>query len=382
MAVDVKDDRITIALVWPKYDGGVTSVSDLLVGLDKSRFEVIFIYLSSDGAKNNHLEEAGYKVFYLSDIGRLNAFRFSILFRLVKILKAHKVDILHCHAHKPTVYGTIAATLAGTPVIMAHVHGLGRTGNFKRKLTNLFLFRRIDRFLPVADAVKEDMVKSNWFLSPEKIEVLENSIEYSRFADISISKEEARRMLGLSDDGFVFGTVGRLSPTKGQSYLIEAFAKVKQEIPSAQLVFIGCGPLEDELKEQARSTGTGDSVHFLGYRSDIPQALRSLDVFVLPSVAEGMPRTILEAMAAGVPCIGTRVGAIPEMLDGDGIGCVVDPRDPEALGEAMIMLGRMPDDDRRRLSEKASQKVRRLYTHEIVAKKLKDTYEAQLQAQL
>ncbi|MHC4496460.1 MAG: glycosyltransferase family 4 protein, partial [Planctomycetota bacterium] len=102
----VGKDKINLALFCPKY-GKVTFVDELILGLDKERFNVIFIYLSGYGIEENLIEEEGYKVFYLSNIELINAFRFSILFKLIRILKDHKIDILHCHRHKPSFYGAL-----------------------------------------------------------------------------------------------------------------------------------------------------------------------------------------------------------------------------------------------------------------------------------
>ncbi len=376
----MKKDRITVALLWPKYDGGVTSINDLVLGLDKERFEVIFIYLSGYGAQKNLIEEAGYEVFYLSNIELLKAFRFSILFKLVGILKRHNVDIIHCHGHKPTVYGAIAGRLAKTQAVLAHVHGTDRTANFRRKLTNLVLFRKIDLFLPVAHAVKEDVLKSNWLVPAEKLSVLDNSIDYQKFAEVSISKEDAKEMLGLPLDAFVFGTVARLSPNKGQVYLIKAFEKVKQTLHSAHLVFAGDGRIRNELENEAEKTGFSDSIHFLGLKDDISQIYKAMDVFVLPSIgSEGMPRVVLEAMAAGVRCIGTNVGGTPEVLCDKAFGYVVEPRDSSALAEAMIIAANTPSEELQELSQKASDRVRQFYSHDVAREKLRELYESELE---
>jgi glycosyltransferase involved in cell wall biosynthesis len=373
----LKKDKITVALLWPKYDGGVTSVNDLVLGLDKERFEVMFIYLSGYGTQKNLLEEAGRKVFYLSNIELLKAFRFSILFKLVGILKRHNVDIIHCHAHKPTVYGTIAAILSKTPVVIAHVHGTDRTANIRRKLTNLVLFRKIDRFLPVAQAVKEDVLKSNWLVSSEKLSVLDNSIDYQKFAEVSITQKDTKEMLGLPLDAFVFGTVARLSPNKGQVYLIKAFEKVKQTLHSAHLVFAGDGRIRQELEKEAEKTGFSDSIHFLGRRDNIAQIYKAMDVFVLPSIgSEGMPRVLLEAMAAGVPCIGTNIGGTPEVLCTEEVGYVVQPRDCHALTRAMIRLAKMDDKDHMALCERAKDRVRSCYAHNVARAKLSNIYQS------
>lgn len=375
----MQEGKINLVLLWSRHRDNVTSVNDLVLGLDKKRFNVIFIYLSGYGIDRNSIEEAGYKVFYLCNAKKIKAFRFSILFKLIKILKEHKIDIIHCHAHKSTVYGTIAAIFARTSVVMAHVHGLGRSRNLKRKVMNFLLFRRINRIIPVANSVKEDVLKNNWFLSAEKLSVLENSIDYKHFADVPVSKQEAKQMLGLPQDALVVGTIGRLAPTKGLHYLIEAFSQVKAQIPSAHLILLGDGWLKSELEEQATKMPCCDSIHFLGYRANIVALLRGIDVFVLSSIAEGMPRVILEAMAARVPCIATKVGGIPEIINNQDVGLLVPPKDSATLARAMISIANATDEERERIIERAQSRVRQFYSHEIVGEKLRRLYESEFE---
>ncbi len=365
-------------MLWSKYDDNVTSVNDLVLGLDKKRFNTMFVFLRGDAGERNLLEEAGYEVSHLSDRTTLNAFRFSVLFRLVKVLKQHHVDVLHCHAHKATVYGVMAAALAKTPVVLAHVHGLGRSRNLRRKLTNFLLFRKIDRIICVANSVKEDVLKSNWRLPAEKLSILENSVDYERFADVSISRATAKQMLGVPAEAFVFGTVGRLAPTKGLSYLIEAFERVKKQEPAAHLVLLGDGPCRAELEQQASNLSCRDAVHFLGHRRNIEQLIRGMDVFVLSSVAEGMPRAILEVMAAGIPCVATAVGGIPEIINSREVGLLAPPRDAEALAQAMTKLA-ASQEQLRKYAEQARDRISRFYSHEVVRKKLERLYENEIE---
>jgi glycosyltransferase involved in cell wall biosynthesis len=374
----LKKDKINLALLWSHYDGGVTSVNDLVLGLDKERFNAIFIYLTGYGVERNIIEEAGYDVFYLSNMERIKGFRLSILYRLIRILKERNIDILHCHGHKPSSYGANAAMLAKTPVVLSHVHGLNRTRVFKRRLSNFLLFRKFTRIIAVANSVREDVLRSNWSLSAEKLSVLENSIDYKRFADVSISKEDAKGMLGLSSDVFVFGTVGRLSRNKGQINLIKAFVKAKQMVPSANLIFVGEGPLRQDLEKDAVKMGVFDSIHFMGHRDDIEEIYKAIDVFVLPSIgSEGMPRVILEAMAAGVPCVGTQIGGTPEVICNNDIGYVVESRDSEALARAMISVANLSHEVRQKLIGNARAQVQNFYSHDVVGVKLAKLYEDQ-----
>ena len=369
---------ITVALFWPKYHGNVSSVNELALELDKERFKVIFIYLSGHGVDESCLKETGCEFFCLSDKERVGSFSCPVIFGLVRILKEHHVDILHCHRHKATVYGVMAATLAGTPVILAHVHGLDRSRNFRRRLLNFFLFKKITRIVPVANSVKQDVLKNNWRLSADKLFVLENSVDYERFAKVLVSKADAKQMLGLAPDAFVFGTVGRLVPTKGLSYLVKAFAQVKQQMPSAQLIVVGDGYLRNELEEQAVETSCADSIHFLGRRHNIPGILKGMDVFVLSSVAEGMPRAILEAMTAGVPCIATRVGGVPEILANGEFGYLVHPKDERSLAGAMIELAGETEAEKKQIIERARQRVNNCYAHDVAAKRLEKLYETSM----
>lgn len=375
----MKKDKIDLALLWANYGGEVTSVNDLVLGLDKERFNVIFIYLSGYGVKENLIEEAGYDVFYLSNIQRIKAFRFSILSKLVRTLKEHNIDIIHCHGHKSTFYGAIAATLTRTPVVMAHVHGLGRSRNFRRRLINFIIYKKTDRIIAVANSVKEDVLRSNWSLPTEKLSVLENSIDYERFAGESAFKEDAKKMLGLSSDAFVYGTIARFGPYKGHSFLISAFEKVKKQVPSAHLILVGHGDLRQDLEKDVEKTGLFDSIHFLGYRNDIEKIYKAMDALVLPSIgSEGMPRVILEAMAAGVPCIGTKIGGTPEVICNKDVGFLVPPGDENALAEAMIKLANTPKQDIKVLIGKAQERIRSNFGHDVVIKKLENIYKTEI----
>ncbi len=376
----MKKDKINLALFWPRYSNTVTSLNDLVLRFDKERFNVIFIYLSGYGVEKNLIEEAGYVVFYLSNIKRINTFRFSILFRLVKILKKHNVDILHCHRHKPSFYGALAGMFAKTPVVLSHVHGLNRTRNMGRRLLNFFLFKRVNRIIGCARSVRDDVLKNNPSVCPEKVIAFENSVDFDCFANVSITKVEAKsKLVGVPVDAFVYGTVARFGQYKGHSFLIKAFERVRKQVPSAHLILTGDGPLKEEIQQQAAKAGLDDSVHFLGRRDDIPKLLRAMDAFVLPSIgSEGMPLVILEAMAAGVPCIASSLSGIPEVINNSDVGLLVPPKDANALAEAMITLANAPEQKLKGIIERAKERIRTNFNHDVVMIKLENTYEMEI----
>jgi len=376
----MKDGKIVVARLWHQYKGGVPSRTPVILGINPQKYQTIFIYLMGNSDEPNYFELKGYKTFYISRKKNLRMFNLWTIWKLTGVLKQEKVDILHCHLHKASVYGAIAARVAGVPVVFSHVHGLNRSKSWQRKLINRLVLRKVNKIFAVGESVRKDVLESNPFLSPEKVVSLGNSIDYGRYNQVEISKQQAKEDIGLKADSFVFGTIGRLTSTKGYSYLIEAFAQLKEQIPSAHLIFVGEGRLQNELEQQAAETPYADSIHFLGPRSDITSILKAIDVSVLSSIAEGLPRSLLEAMAARVPCIGTKVGGIPEILADGEFGYLVSPKDDDALAEAMMKIANISEQERERLIKKARQRVTDEYSHEIVRKKLENIYEMEYRA--
>ncbi len=373
----MKDGKIVVARLWHQYKGGVPSRTPVILGINPQKYQTIFIYLMGNSDEPSYFELKGYKTFYISRKKNLRIFNLWTIWKLTGVLKQEKVDILHCHLHKASVYGAISARVAGVPVVFSHVHGLNRSKSWQRKLINRLVLRKVNKIFAVGESVRKDVLESNPFLSPEKVVSLGNSIDYGRYSQVEISKQQAKEDIGLKADSFVFGTIGRLTLTKGYSYLIEAFAQLKEQIPSAHLIFVGEGRLQNELEQQAAETPYADSIHFLGPRSDITSILKAIDVFVLSSIAEGLPRSLLEAMAARVPCIGTKVGGIPEILADGEFGYLVSPKDDDALAEAMMKIANISEQEREKLIKKAWQRVADEYSHETVRKKLENIYETE-----
>ena len=348
------------------------------MGLDTSRFETICIYLMRNSDKPNFFEEKGLKAYYISRKKFLRIFNLLVIWKLSGILKREKIDILHCHRYQATIYGAVAALAAGTKVVISHIHGISRTKDFRRKLTNFFVLRWINKIVTVGQAVREDVLKANPHVKPDKVVSIGNSIDYEHYSNVSLTKAQAKEALSLPNDSFVFGTVARMALNKGQSYLITAFAKVKQVIPEAQLVFIGDGRLRRELEAQAAETAP-DSIHFLGHRADIAGPLRAMDAYVQPSIgSEGLPRAILEAMAAGVPCVGTMAGGIPEIINTTDVGYLVPPKDEGALAKAMIKLSSISEKERQKVIDNAREKVCKSYNHRVVIKRIENIYKTEI----
>ena len=375
---EIKKEKITVARLWPRYEGQASSRISVISGIDRQRYETKIVYLMKNSNNPNRFEQMGYKTFYLCRKRYFRVFNLSIIWKLVKVFKQEKIDILHSHGHLATVYGTIAAKLAGVPVVLTHVPGLNRSKRFRRKVTNWVVFKWISKILTTGEAVRKDVLQTNFALPSHKVTSLGNSIDFEQFAIVQVSNEQIKERFGLKLDSFVFGTIGRLVPTKGYSYLIKAFTEVKQAVSSSELIFIGDGRLRGELDQQAKNTPCRNSIHFLGRRNNIPELLKGFDTFVLPSVAEGIPRSLLEAMASGLPCIATSVGGIPEIISDGEFGSLVPPANPQELAKAMIALASMTNLERNELAERAKQRVETNYCNEKVIIRLQNIYQNEM----
>jgi len=373
-----KKRGVVTAWLFTKYDGRVFYINGIMAQLNAEQFPMTGIYLEKHSDIPNPLEDAGCRVIYLAPARATKMFNPRVLWKLVKFLRDNEVKILHCHRHKATFYGVLAACIAKVPVVFSHVHGLRRTRTVLRRIKNRLIHGRVNKVITVSDSVHDDVMASNPHLSAEKVITIRNSIDIGKFADVTITKQEARKILGLPQNAFVFGTVGRLVPTKGQSYLIDAFAKAYQINPTAHLVFIGDGRLENELKEQALHLGCLDAITFSGHRTDVPEVIRAFDGFLLPSLAEGLPASLLEAMAAYIPCIASAVGGIPEVIDSEKLGYLVPPKDSDALAQAMTEFSHKTDEERLSMGRAAHDHVEHFYSQHVFVEKLEELYKKEL----
>ena len=372
----MNNKKTAIAWLCLKYEGKGPPMHAAFLGLDDNKYRKVCIYLKKNSDKANELERHNIKTFYLSEKKFFRVFNFAVVFKLSRILKQEGIKILHCQRHQAAVYGAFAARIAKTPLVFVHVHGLNRSKSFRRRLINWLALGKTTKIIAVSQAVRTDILECNWSIRPEQVVCLNNSIDWPRFANASIGKERAKEMIGLKPDSFVFGTVGRLAPTKGFSVLIKAFSRVKKEMPNSELVIVGQGRLQDKLSAEAAETGFKESIHFFGYRADVEKILQAMDVFVMPSIAEGMPGALLEAMAAGIPCIATNVGGIPEVLEQGTLGKLVKPADEKELGEAMLDFAQAGATNKQVIDE-ARERIKSEYNHSVIIKKLEDIYETE-----
>jgi L-malate glycosyltransferase len=262
----------------------------------------------------------------------------NLVLQLYRLFRREQPDIVHTHAWGTLIEGLVAARLARVPIVIHGEHGTLQLKRHQRWMQRA-AWSRVDRVLSVSTRLAERMAAETSF-TPERITTIRNGVDLGRFT--SVDRLAARQSVGIATNAVVIGTVGRLVPVKDQASLLQAAAILRQRGLSPTVVLAGDGPLREQLLQQAESLGLAQSVRFLGHRADVETVLAALDVFVLSSVSEGLSNTILEAMAARLPVVATRVGGADELvLDGTS-GLLVPSKSPQQLADALEQLLRDP----------------------------------------
>ncbi|HLQ65838.1 MAG TPA: glycosyltransferase [Candidatus Limnocylindrales bacterium] len=256
--------------------------------------------------------------------------------RIASVVRATRPHVVHWHAARAHALGAMAALVAPGPrrVLSRRVDFRVRGSVGSRLLYAL----PIDAIAAISGGVRDALVASG--VSAARIRVIPSGIDLAPF-DAPFDRAAARRALGLAPDDVLAIQVAALAPHKSQTTLLHAFALLRGRAPRLRAWIAGEGDLRSALLAEHGSLGLGDRVRFLGFREDVVTLLRASDLFVLSSYLEGLGTSILDAMAAGLPVVATRVGGIPEAVADGVTGFLVPPLDPPALAEA---LARLADD--------------------------------------
>ena len=298
-------------------------------------------------------------------------------FSLWALLRREKPAIVHTHTYKAGILGCWAAKMAGVPIIVHTPHGHIFFGHFSPLVTRCFMIIErltaaiVDRMVALTEGERRDYLAFS-VANAHKMVTIHSGVNIDQFMKVKRNGREKRRSLGLNTNGFVVGTIGWLLPIKGPMYLLKAMAEVWQYHPDIQLVYVGKGDLEKELKGEAYRTGVSDKVKFLGWRDDIPEIMQILDIFVLPSLNEGMGRVLVEAMASGKPIVASNVGGIPDLVKHGHNGFLVAPGDANGLS---LAIKKLIEDEQLRLEMGArGRTMARDYGVEEMIKKIDDLY--------
>lgn len=350
----------------------------LILGLNREQFNISLLLTAVRGINiwRKKFEGADITVYRLP-WRRLHVpiqfFRFFRLFRTA--------DIVHFNMASPASckWGMLAAILAGVPHRIATyqlVVPYHKVSNLRKKMGSFlvkFLAEHMNRIITVSGSSKADLTKI-YDIEPSLISVINNAIDVSEYH----AHEGSNTTIGLRSIGPVVCTVGRLHPQKGHRFLIDAARAVLNKMPATRFIFAGSGELEESLKLHAEKLGVLNKIRFLGFRKDIPKILQASDIFVLPSLSEGLPFSILEASAAGKPVIATDVGGSAEAVRHGDTGLVVPPRDPNALSDAILFLLKHQD-AAERMGRAGQRRVQQLFNLDLMIRKTEAVYHGLIQ---
>ena len=322
--------------------GSEISVLRLLSALDRKRYEVRVACLWGEPVLAGEFHAAGIEVVPLGLRRRIDPRGF---LRLRHLVAGGRFDIVHTHMDLADFYGALAGRLGGARAVVATKHAPDefRTRRTWKRIPFLLLERLAYEMEDAVVVVSEGLasfLETAERLPRRKMVVIGHGIEPVERVP---SREQARRALGIEAKGPLLGVVGRLSSEKGQGVLLGALPEILAAFPLAACALAGDGPARADLESEAKRLGLGDRVLFLGHRRDVPAVLAALDLFVQPSLYEGFGLSLLEAMAAGLPIVASRVGGIPELLEDGRTGLLVPPQDPAALARAILRLLRDRD---------------------------------------
>ena len=368
-------NKVKVAQIVPMLSpGGAERVAvHIARGLNRRRFETMVIsFTGRVGCDLDHMLEAeGIEVRYL---GKHPGFDYRVYGRLDAVLKEYEPDVIHTHLH--VLRYALPSMLLMKRVAMVHtVHNLAeREVEPRARLIQRYAFTHGVKPVAVAEEVAASLGS---LYGIHRSRVIANCIPTDLYANPQTSRIVWRAKEGCSDTYIYFVCVARLTKKKKHSLLLESFAEGPASDPRAHLVLVGEGDLRANIEEQARKLKLAEKVHFLGLRSDIPDVLGAMDVFVLSSDYEGNPLSVLEAMASGLPIVSTAVGGVPNLFEAGKEGFLVPPGDHQGLAKSMNSLLKY-EAARKSMGAAAASRARTNFDVANMVRAYEEVYEDQL----
>ncbi len=301
---------------------------------DADRYNVSLVSLRKKDLSEETLESFGVDITYLHK----SKFDPATLPALLKVIDRKKIDILHLHGYGATTFGRLAGAMRHLPTIVHEHANLSDTPWFQ-KIADTALEPVTDIAIAVSKSTADFVINAR-SIPAAKVKVVYLGVPLEDFSRTRSPDEiqAARAELGIARDDVAIGTVTRLHDSKGNSYLVDAARLVLNERPHARFFIVGEGPLRESLEQQARALGLGDRFVFAGFAKDVARVLSAFDISVFPSLWEGTPLTVFEALAMGKAIVATDADGLIDVLTGDHDAIIVPRRDARALADGLITM--------------------------------------------
>lgn len=319
--------------------GGELLARDLALA-NARQFRQVFALLDELGDVGRALRADG---FHIEVIGRRPGIDLACALRLRRFFRREAVGLVHAHQYGPLFYSALARWPSLKLPILFLEHGRDHPDyrRVKRIWANRILLHASDRFVAVGDAVRQALIDFEG-LPADRVEVVHNGVDLKRH-DLDLDDRlQARASFGWPEDAMIIMQVARLNRLKDQATALRTIRILHESCPHSRLILVGDGEDRDALEQKCIDLGLTSSVEFLGTRSDVPRLLAAADIFLLTSISEGVPLTLIEAMAASLPCVATRVGGVAEVVSDGETGLLAEAGDAAALARHLNRLAGDP----------------------------------------
>ena len=362
--------RINILYLITSFDigGAQRAIARTVKRLDKAKYNIIVSSLKEgDGRIISELQTTNARIV---NLGMQFKYDIRVLYKLYSLLRKNRIDLIYAYLFHAIFLSRIIGKLAEIPIILSSERNITDAENYLRLQLNRFTCRYSDKISTVSQAVYRDY-KTVVGIPESKLITIYNGIEVDRFI-YSPFKEK-------TNNSYVIGCVGRLHPKNGYKYLIEAAHILRDR--NLLYRFIGDGEERTNLEQQVKDRSLQNRVEFCGYRSDIPDQLAMLNIYVQPSLYEGMPNSVLEAMASGLPIIATNVGGNSEVIIDNQTGFLVPSQNPNAIADKIAYIIEHPD-VAMQIGQNARAYVKKNFSVENMVRKTNELFETVIQAKL
>lgn len=354
--------------------GAERVILELCSLLPAHNFHSIIAIPIEQGQPEPELAEAARKMGYeVAFIPIKGAFDLSALRQVRSLVAKHKISIIHTHGYREDFY-----TLASLSLVkLLATNHLWKKTNWKLRLyarLDSLLLKLFDHVVAVSKPVRADMI--NYGLSEKRISVVPNGIDVSRYG-AATNRQAIRAEFGFSKESIVLGTLSSLTVEKGIEYAIRSLPKILTMFPNVKLLVVGDGELRSNLETLAATLAVDKNIVFAGRRNDIPSVLSSMDIFLLPSLSEGLPMALLEAMASRLPVVATAVGDVPDVVD-ENVGALIMPASEEQISSSILQL--LDDENgRKQKGGSAAARIAEAFSSEAMARGYADKYRKMLE---
>lgn len=326
-----------------EFGGGERVFAQIINRLSGKKYKIMVACLPT-GAFIEKIEGSGALI---KPVDMRNRFNPGVILQLSRLIKKEKVDIVHSQGARADFFARMAAKLGGTPIVVSTVpmpvdgFDINPIRKLIYKTFDLFSEHFVDKFMVVSDALEKMMIEKHR-IEPQRVVKIYNGIEKDEYdisdKELACKRSRFRNELSLEENVPIIGAIGRLVWQKGFEQFIEAIPGVLKEFEEARFLIVGEGDLKEKLRAKSERLNVKNHLIFTGFRDDIKEILQSVDLLVIPSLLEGLPMILLEAMVMKKPIVATNIEGIMEILENGSSGLLVPPGEAKALAGAIINM--------------------------------------------